>query len=191
MKKLLVLVVCLVGGLSAFAQGFVSLANLGAGVNSAFKDINGVALAGANWTVELLTGATAGSVADSVTPFFTGNFSSGYFNGGPRTVQVSDVFAWPASPNPAAPNGTWAQVRVWNNGGGTFTSYDAAKNAGQQYGITAVWESPVQTSTTLPAAAMAGMPLINGNGNLTVVPEPSVIALAGLGITALLLRRRK
>ena len=175
MKKILVVVVCLVGSLSAFAQGGINFANLGAGVNSKFSDPSGVALNGSRWTVEVLTGPNATSVADSIAPFFTGAFGAGYFNGGARTPIAADVFPWPSPPNPngAAPNGTWAIVRVWDNMGGTITSYAAAVAAAAPYGTTTAWEVPVQTSTTLPAAAMAGMPLINGTGRL-VVPEPSV-----------------
>jgi len=192
MKKLAVTVACLVCGLSAFAQGFVSLANLGAGVNSPFKDASGVALSGSGYTVELLTGATATSVTDSINPFFTGTFASGFFNAGSRTVLAADVFAWAASPNSAAPNGTFAMLRVWSNLGGTVSTYaQALSTGGAQYGITAVWETPVQVSTTLPAAAMFAMPLINGTGNLTLVPEPSTIALGMMGVAVLLLRRRK
>lgn len=195
MKKLAVTIACLVGGLSAFGQGFVSLANLGAGVNSPFKDSSGVAISGSGYTVELLTGATAASVADSISPFFTGNFlAGGYFNAGSRTVPLADVFAWAASPNAAAPNGTFAMLRVWSNLGGTVSTYaQATLTAGAQIGTTAVWETPVQTSTTLPAAAMFAMPLINGTGNLTpvAVPEPSTITLGMLGVAVLLLRRRK
>src|SRR6266542_4236493 len=100
MKKILVLAVCLVGGLSAFAQGYVNFGNLGTGVNSPIKDVNGVLLNGAGYYVELLVGPTANSVADSITPLFIGSFSSGYFLGGTRTVPAADVFSWPASPNP-------------------------------------------------------------------------------------------
>ena len=193
MKKLAVTVACLVGGLSAFGQGFVSLANLGTGVNSPFKDSSGVALSGSGYTVQLLTGATPTSVADSIAPFFTGSFlAGGYFNAGSRTVPAADVFAWPASPNPQALNGTYAILQVWSNLGGTVTSYNQAlTTAGAQYGKTVAWEIPVQISSTLPAADMAGMPLINGNGNLILVPEPSTIALGILGVAVFLLGRRK
>lgn len=182
MKKILVLVGCLVGGLSAFAQGYVNFANLGTGVNSPFRGVSGTALSGAGYMVELLTGATQAGVATSITPLFTGSFNAGFFNGGSRTVPASDVFT--------AGGGTftWAMVRVWDSVGGTLTSYAAAQAVG--HGATIAWQSPVQTSATLPAAAMAGMPLINGNGNL-VVPEPSTIILGALGAAALLFRRRK
>src|SRR6266702_5375304 len=184
MKKLAVSVACLVGGVSAFAQGFVSFANLGTGVNSPFKDSSGVGLSGSGWTVELLTGATATSVTDSISPFFTGSLLGGYFNAGSRTVPAADVFPWPSSPNPQALNGTYAIIRAWSNLGGTVTSYaQALITAGAQYGITAAWETPVQISTTLPAAAMVGMPLINGTG---VLPEPSTIALGLLGVAVVL-----
>jgi len=183
MKKILVLVGCLVGGLSAFAQGYVNFANLGTGVNSPFRNVGGATpLSGAGFMVELLTGASQAAVTTSITPLFTGSFNAGFFNGGSRTVPASDVFTSGGN------TFTWAMVRVWDSVGGTITTYAAAQNAG--HGATLAWQSPVQASATLPAAAMAGMPLINGTGNL-VVPEPSTIILGALGAAALLFRRRK
>jgi len=181
---------CLVGGLSAFGQGFVSFANLGTGVDSPFKYIDGTLVSGSGFTVELLVGATPTSVTDSITPFFTGSFTAGYFNGGSRTVPAQDVFAWPASPISLAPNGTYAAVRVWSNLGGSVTSYaQALTTLGAVYGVTQVWEIPVQTSLTVPPAPMYGMPLMSPLG--PTIPEPSTILLGALGVGAWLLRGRR
>jgi PEP-CTERM motif len=186
MKKTLTVIVCLVGSLTAFSQGYVNFANLGTGVNSKFNDVNGVALTGTGYMVELLAGQT--SPTDSLTPVFMGSFASGYFNGGSVTVPAADI--------DASGNSVF-QVRVWNTLGGTITSYAAAiaTGSGSSTGVTASFTVKPQVSTTLPPAALAGMPLINGTGNLTptpaVVPEPSVLAMAFLGLGALFIRRRK
>lgn len=180
MKKTLIAVACLVGSLSAFGQGYLAFANLGAGVNSPFKDVGGAALAGAGYSVEMLVGAT--SATDSLTPLFTGNFASGFFNGGSRTVPAADI---------DGTGKTWVVIRVWANSGGTVTSYANAVSGGLPTGITAAFQVTPQVSAQVPANPLVGMPLINGNGNLTVVPEPSVLALGALGIAALFIRRKK
>jgi len=74
---------------------------------------------------------------------------------------------------------------------GNFLTYDAALLAGTA--LTA--DSPVYTNPTggggtpasIPPSAMAGMP----NIQLVGVPEPSTLALAGLGAAALLMYRRR
>ncbi len=190
MKSLLVLMACMIAGLSASAQGSVQFSNLGVGVNAPFRDQNGVPLSGSGVYVELLTGPTIANVTDSITPLFTGSFHSGYFNGDTRTVIAADVFAWPASPYPQAQYGTWAILRAWTSLGGTVTSFAQAQSTpGTGWGETTIWESPVQKITTLPPAAMFGMPLINGDG-VIIVPEPSIVVLGVLGLSALLIRYR-
>lgn len=184
MKKTLIAVACLVGSLSAFGQGYLAFANLGAGVNSPFHTDTGAVLAGSGYSVEMLVGATAAAATDSLTPLFTGNFSSGFFNGGSRTVPAADI---------DGTGKTWVVIRAWSNAGGTITSYNQATGtAGALYGTTTAFQVTPQVSAQVPANPLAGMPLINTTGNLVAaVPEPSVLALGALGIAALFIRRRK
>jgi len=182
MKKTLIAVACLIGSLSAFGQGYLAFANLGAGVNSPFHNDTGAVLAGAGYSVEMLVGLTAVAATDSLTPLFTGNFASGFFNGGSRTVPAADI---------DGTGKTFVVIRAWANAGGTITSYASAVSAGQLTGVTSAFQVTPQVSAQVPANPLVGMPLINGNGNLAFVPEPSVLALGALGIAALFIRRRK
>ncbi len=178
------LVACLLGSVSAFGQGYLAFANIGTGVNSPFKDIAGVGLTGTgNYNVEMLVGLTAATVTDSLTPLFAGQFNAGYFNGGSRTVPAADL------------NGTgqtFVMIRAWSTLGGTVTSYAQAQTTpGASWGATAIGQYLTQSSSQVPASPLAGLPLLNGNGNLTAVPEPTTLALGLLGVAALFIRRRK
>ena len=183
MKKALILIACLSGGLSAFAQGYVNFANIGTGVAAPFHDNNGTALTGGGYMVQLLAGTAAGSATDALTPIFSGNFASGFFNAGSITVPAGDISGGSA----------FFVVRAWSTMGGTVLSYAAAQSTvGALWGTTTAFQVTPQSSATLPPAALAGMPQLNGNGNMIqTVPEPTVLALGVLGVGALLLRRRK
>lgn len=177
MKKSLVAVACLLGNLSAFGQGYLAFANLGAGVNSPFRDYNGQLLNGSGYSVELLVGSTANAVADSLTPLFTATFSSGYFNGGSRTVPAADI---------DGTGRTWVIVSAWNNAGGTITSVSQAIDAGMQWGRTDAFQITPQSSAQVPASPLVGMPLINGTGNMIgPIPEPSIWTLGLIGVAAM------
>jgi hypothetical protein len=79
------------------------------------------------------------------------------------------------------------QVRAWYNGGGAYTSYDQALAAGQNVGES----NPVSLRLADPTSVV---PEMNGLLPFTVgtVPEPSQLALLGLGGLSLwLFRRRK
>ena len=95
---------------------------------------------------------------------------SGFFDGGVvRLPQVGFVTL---------------QVRAWYKGGGIYASYDAARAAGHNVGL----------SNLLPLAITAppGPPRnLDGLQPFTVgIPEPSTFALAVLGGAALLIFRR-
>lgn len=92
-----------------------------------------------------------------------------------------------AIPGVAANSQAQLHLQFWV---GNFPTYQAALN-----GLALTADSPVFTNPTggggvpptLPASAMANMP----NVTLTAVPEPSTLALAGLGAAALLMYRRR
>ena len=83
------------------------------------------------------------------------------------------------------------QLRVWNNNGGLVTSWadalarpDLAQGASDDFTIALGFGPPLGSA---PSANLIGLKSFN----LTIVPEPGVIALGVLGLGALLLRRRK
>jgi hypothetical protein len=85
------------------------------------------------------------------------------------------------------------QMRVWYNHGGTITSWAQAISSaqfGSQYafGFSDTFTSPVLSAPPDVPPYMVGLVSFNLQG--TLVPEPSVIAFAALGLTTLLLRRR-
>lgn len=82
------------------------------------------------------------------------------------------------------------QVRAWN---GAYTSYEAALAGvpGTQAGKTAMFQNPTANPAASPPPAPA--PLSGWTAPLVVtpIPEPSTIALAGLGLASLLIIRRR
>jgi hypothetical protein len=185
MKKIIasaLLAVGIVG--SASAQGVVVFKNFGVGSNTGGGNLTPVPLvfdtdgttrlAGTGFTAELLGGAAADSMV-SLTPtvgFGTGNFAGTFAPS--SSVPVPGVAAGAVA---------FLQVRVWNNQGGSITSYDNAL----------IRNESVVFQVTLADALAPSLPILAGMNSfaLTVVPEPSVVALALLGAGALFLRRRK
>jgi hypothetical protein len=168
----------------AFGQGTILFANVGTGLNAPIFDENGTTrLAGTGFSVELLAGATAGSlqpISGAITSFLTGG-SAGYFNNGGVAV---------ALPGLAPGSQPFFQIRAWNNAGGTITSYAAATSSGQsaifQLQSPSVLGDP-SAQPPIPAQSMRGLTSFN----LVPVPEPSTLVLGALGVAALFLRRRK
>jgi len=86
--------------------------------------------------------------------------------------------------NGVAPGGTaFYEVLGWE---GSASTYAAAQAAGVALGQTAVF-SQTTGGGALPVPSLSGMP----NLVLGVVPEPTTLALCGLGAASLLLFRRK
>lgn len=82
------------------------------------------------------------------------------------------------------------EVRVWDNAGGTITSYAAAQGlANGVWGQSPIFSitGPLGGGTVLPPN-LVGLQSFNVH---TLVPEPSTFALAGLGAAALLIFRRR
>jgi hypothetical protein len=181
-----------------FAQGTITFNN---GVNNVINWAPGTGKTGAIPATEgvkvglyYLDAGTYKLV--SPTPYL-GTLSTGATNTGVNgrwnvgTVTVPNL--------PAGSTGTF-QVRAWS---GNFASYEAALAGGAAYGAgpgasveALTFQNPsggaIDPGTGIPgaAAALSGFPAGQTVGLL--IPEPSTYALAGLGLGALfLIRRRK
>lgn len=151
------------------------------------RDYTGVPLLfGTGFTAELWSETASGNgvfaplagVAAKV-QFRTTSTLGGFLQNNAASILV------PTVPGPA--NGSAAfQVRAWDNGGNTASTYADALMALRAVGISDTFTSPVIAAPSTP-----GQVLGLTSFNLTVVPEPGIIALGVLGLGALLLRRRK
>lgn len=171
----------MVAALSVYGQGNVNFANVGVGLNSPFFDGTqpaGTRITGGTWTIELWAGPNASDVGAALAGVaFSGSFANGYFNAGQRTV--SNVTGGSA----------FAQVRIWDNMGGTVTSWAAAQASQTVRLASSSWFAITLSTPPATPATMVNLPT-----GITVnpVPEPSTIALGILGgLGALLFRRRK
>jgi len=165
--------------LAAFAQGTVNFVNLGAGLNAPVFMSDGTTKVGTTgFTAELLAGTSAGTLASVATANFV---AGGYFQGSPATVAIGSV----------APGATaFLQVRVFSASSGSFAAAQTANlaNTWGQSGVFSVVTGGAGSPPTTPSP-LAGLTSFNLNSG--VVPEPSSLALAGLGAAALLVFRRR
>jgi len=80
------------------------------------------------------------------------------------------------------------QIRAWYNGG-LYSTYEAAAAAGANTGKSAVLTITLKAATDPTAQSLTDIGL--QKFTVGVVPEPSTIALAGLGAASLLMFRRR
>lgn len=173
-------------GLAAYAQGTVNFANVGVGLNSPVHLSDGTTKASGAYTIGLLAGPSAGSLAavGNTTTFI--GAAPGYFNGG--TVAIGTVIPG---------NQAFFTVAVWLS---SFANLAAAQASGQPnswgeagYNYISGTLTPFTVTTggvgspATPPATLSSLTAFN----LVGVPEPSTFALAGLGAAALLIFRRR
>jgi hypothetical protein len=175
MKKSVLAIICAIATTAgAMAQGTVTFANIGGGVNAPVTVAATGAAVGTDFMAQLYAGASASSLAAVGSPVaFVGN---GFFTGG--TVTVPTV----------APGATGSfQVRAWRSADGA--SYDAAVAAAGVVGQSGTF--PVATGGAGqppgPPASLTGLTAFT----VAPIPEPTTIALGLIGAAALFLRRRK
>ena len=198
MKKLITTTLaCTVVGLGAFAQGTLNFANInGTAVNAPVTLMDGTTkVTGSQYTVALLAGPSAGSLAQVATTSFIS--SGGYFLGGTVTV-----------PTVAGGSAAWIQIDVWDStlGGTTTGATDAQAKAYWLAGHGNVWGAsafnyandsgtPFSVTTANPNSNPPGTPSplvgLTAFSLAAPVPEPSTFALAGLGAAALMIFRRR
>ncbi len=180
MKKMLFAIAALAIAISAQAQGTLTFTTkVGTAVNAKVtKAGTGEALAGTDWTAQLVLVGGGGSLtALSPSTVFRTGVAAGYVLQPTTEVVVPGVAA--GTP------GTF-RMRAWNTSAG---SYEAASTiAGNWSGQSADFTVNVGGGL-LPGSNLVGMQAFSVT--LTPVPEPATIALLGLGGAALLIRRRK
>jgi hypothetical protein len=219
MKKL-ILSISLVAGaaLVTHAQGTISInnyANTGAFNGQAFDGINGnpvysasvtsggliftldpaaqagtigysaanSQMLGADVNFALFGGATAGT-ATSLIFSLTGSAITGdNGNWGQLSDIAGNVYTVPGS---AANSTVYLDLEVWE---GSATTYAAAVAAGAYTGNTGVFANASGGGLSAPVS-LTGMPDLQLS-TATVVPEPSTLAMAGVGLASMLLLRRK
>jgi hypothetical protein len=199
MKKYLSMLAVVALASSAFAQGLVNFANN----SSTLITVDGVAIPAGQGSAQLLW-APSGSTATAYDPaagpaaWFAANTAwaavtaanlgidaigpaAGRFAGNAATVPTS---------TPGAPIA--AIVAGWR---GNFADLNAAFAGQAPIGMSSVFAvTPGNPTTTPPgtAASIVGAGGFTGlNIPTTIIPEPSTLALAGLGVAALLVLRRR
>jgi len=172
MKKLILAVAAVMVSVAAFAQGQVTFNNrVSPIVDARVTFADGSGGVGQGFTAQLFGSADGNNLA-ALSPSTTFRTSSaaaqGYVNG-----VVVDV------PGIAAGAKATLVMRV-------FDSSNANVGESKPFTITL-------GGGTLPPANLEGLQpfTVSGAGGPPVVPEPSTIALAALGVGVLLLRRRK
>jgi len=188
MNKVAILAISLwASAVVSHAQGTVNFANAGAGFNAQVRiddPINGAFVTSASYMAQLLLVGTGGSLTPigPVANFLAG--ANGYFNGGAVAV-----------PNVAAGANATFQIFAWDGASGQ-SAYAAALAAWQGGVIHGGYSKPDAGVTIAlggggspqgPPAGLVGLQ----PWAVTIVPEPSTIALGIIGGLALLLRRRK
>lgn len=184
MKKTLTTLVCSLAAVAAFAQGTVNFANLvGTTLNQPIFLSDGTTrLSGATFQAELLGGSSSLSLSIiGATPFLSGG-GAGYFLGGTRVITGVSEGAL-----------AFIQIHVWSTAFGA--TYAAAlanplSAQGNAWGSSSIFSvttgAPTASPPTTPATLVGFQSF-----QLNAVPEPSMIALAGLGALSLLLFRRR
>jgi hypothetical protein len=193
MKKALLTIAALAVASSTYGQGIITFFNNNlSGATGVYRagifrdndpanlnDVKGDSTigAGAGYTVGLF-------LAGSSTPLATTTF---------RTTTAQEVFA--TSQDVVVPGIAPGQtanlvVRAWNTSAGSFAAAQTAGEWGEQAFTSRALGGP-NPDPTQPAIPQPDMGPGFTGFEMNVVPEPSTIALATLGIGALFLRRRK
>jgi hypothetical protein len=161
--------------LTAHAQGTIYFSNLGPGVNApVYLSDQVTKISGSQFQAELLGGRSVDSMTSLSTLAFGTGAIAGYIQF-PTTVEIPGVFPWQTA---------WVQVKVWNTVSGA--TFDRALASGLP---DSWWASSVFSVVT--GGGFQGPPptRLTGLGTspvyLNTIPEPSTIALAGLGATTL------
>ncbi len=174
MKKILIVVASVLVSVGTFGQGTINFSNVGPGLNAPISKADGTKLSGDKYKAELLVGSSASSLTAVATSAFSSTASAaGLFLGGSVTLAGQ-----------AGGTSPFIQVRAWDTTTGATYAAATTKGASTVFVLGAKLGDPSANPPTTPPALL-------GMTSFSLVPEPSVIALALLGGAALLMRRRK
>jgi hypothetical protein len=204
MKKLILSVTAIAGfSLAGFAQGTITfdgsnnLNTSPAATSGGQVFIGGVLDSTIDINAELLGGTSAGSVTTPIVTLLLSSSTIGSIGtpgqilsaGGDVTGNANGTFfdnnglAY-SVPGVAAGGTGYFVVEAWL---GDYSSLAAAKAAGADTVTTAVFSEALVANTSPIPAVIDQMPALN----LVAVPEPSTLAMAGVGLASMLLFRRK
>jgi hypothetical protein len=187
----------LLGGLftmrTAFGQGTLYLNNYDSGYGIiVIGNTPSPAPAPVGTFVEVLAGASANSLSPvsnfvaSGNPNYIFTVQPNDINGnGPGTGSFFDA-GYGRVPAVAPGATAFIQVLAWETAG----SFAAAATAGDYNGASPVFTVTLGTSPPAPYVPMPAVLALPGDIIFAFVPEPSIIALGGLGAATLLLMRR-
>jgi hypothetical protein len=149
---------------------------------------------GTGYTVNLLYGPSTATTYAALTPVTAANGGvvTTWFTAAHGNPLVGFSGFWNSGNTVLLPAPTTYTVAIaaWNNESGTVTSLAAAQAAGDPWGLSAMETYTAGISTVTPASLTD--PTITSFSLVTTgVPEPSTIALGVMGVSALLIRRRK
>jgi hypothetical protein len=164
----------IISGLAALGQGTLTFSNTEVGTTvpggSPVTDVDHITrLAGAGFSAQLYASPIddeSSLVAVGVPVMFRTGQRAGFVVAGIRVVV------------PGSPPGSvvFVQMRAWDNGGGAFTTYEAAQASGSKIG-----KSNIVRVGPLGPFDVQLDPILLGLQPFSLVPEPSAIALGLLG----------
>jgi len=218
MKKLVVIAALSLSGLAAFGQGLINFGNNFAGTflmpifgpdpanvelalsgvpstsrvsgvipNTGTTVYGGALLQGTGYTLQFWAGSTTANLQ----PVYTTTFRTATGDKLPAGLISGNV----TTPIPGVDAGQQAlyQVRVWANRSGQLTTW-ALGQIGGVYGSSAI----VQSGPLGGVDTTGGVHPLNPNSTdwvsfnlINIIPEPTSLALAGLGAAAMLIVRRR
>jgi len=154
--------------------------NTASGTPAGTMVYGGPTLDGTGYSAQLFWGAGLGLTMDQLTAGPMTTFRAGAAAGFITAVDGT-------LPGSTIGSDLTLQLRAWDNMGGTVTSWDDAVAQNVAMGYSMPFNHEAVGGGSLPAKNLVGLESFN----IAVVPEPSSLALLGLGAAAMLIFRRR